>query len=156
MRVDNDTTISHLNDLIETCRDGQNGFQEAADNVKSPELKDLFNRISLERSQFVGELQQQVHGLGGDPENTGSTAAALHRAWIDIKGTLTGRDDESILNECERGEDSAVAAYRDKLNEDLPANIRSVVETQFRSIQKVHDRVKQLRDARSGSATSGR
>lgn len=152
--MDNDKVISILNGLIETCRDGQNGFLEAAENVQSPELKEFFNKVSLERSQCVGELQQQVHALGGDPENTGSTAAALHRTWMDIKGTFTGRDDQTILNECERGEDSAVEAYRDALDEDLPANIRSVVETQFREIQQVHDRVKQMRDARSAGATN--
>jgi uncharacterized protein (TIGR02284 family) len=153
--VDNDKAISTLNNLIETCRDGQNGFKEAAENVENPELKTFFNQVALERAQFVGELQQEVQRLGGDPENTGSTSAAIHRAWIDIKGSLTGRDDQSILNECERGEDSAVEAYTDALkDENLPANLRSVVERQFRSIQQVHNRVKQLRDSRS--ATSGR
>lgn len=152
--MDNDKVISILNHLVETCRDGQNGFLEAAENVQSPELKEYFNKVSLERSQLVGELQQQVHALGGDPENTGSTAAALHRTWMDIKGTLTGRDDQTILDECERGEDSAVEAYRDALNEDLPANIRSVVETQLREVQQVHDRVKQMRDARSTGASN--
>ena len=153
--MDNDNVVSTLNNLIETCRDGQNGFKEAAENVKSPELKTFFNQIVLERSQFVGELQQEVQRLGSDPENTGSTAAAMHRVWMDIKGSLTGRDDQSILNECERGEDSAVEAYRDTLkDENLPTNIRSIVERQFRSIQQVHDRVKQMRDSKS--ATSGR
>jgi uncharacterized protein (TIGR02284 family) len=153
--MDNDKVISTLNTLIETCRDGQNGFKEAAENVESPELKTFFNQVTLERGQFTGELQQEVQRLGGDPENTGSTAAAIHRVWMDIKGSLTGRDDHSILNECERGEDSAVEAYTDALkNENLPSNLRSVVERQFRSIQQVHNRVKQLRDSRS--ATSGR
>src|SRR5438067_50343 len=110
--MDNDKAISTLNDLIETCRDGQNGFKEAA---KSPDLKSFFNQVSLERAQMVGELQQEVRALGGDPENSGSTAGALHRTWIDIKGTLTGKDDHSILSECERGEDSAVKAYENAL-----------------------------------------
>jgi uncharacterized protein (TIGR02284 family) len=153
--VDNDNVISTLNNLIETCRDGQNGFKEASENVESPELKKFFNEIVLERSQFAGELQQEVQRLGGDPENTGSTAGAIHRAWMDIKGSLTGRDDHSILNECESGEDSALNAYRDALkDENLPSNIRSIVERQFNSVQQVHNRVKQLRDSRS--ATSGR
>ena len=152
--MDNDRVISCLNDLIETCRDGQEGFKEAAENSKSPELKEFFNRVSLERSQFVGDLQQQIHLLGGDPDNSGSTAGALHRAWIDIKGSLTGRDDESILNEVERGEDSAVKAYQDALKEGLPANINAIVESQYRQVKQAHDRVKKMRDAKS--ASSGR
>jgi uncharacterized protein (TIGR02284 family) len=154
--VDNDKVISLLNDLIETLRDGQNGFQEAAENVQGPDLKEFFNRASLERSQAVGELQQLVHALGGDPENTGSTAGALHRAWMDIKGSLTGKDDNSILSEAERGEDSAVNAYEEALKADLPANIKMVIERQFGEIKKIHDLVKQMRDARVGSASTSR
>lgn len=152
--MENDRAISTLNDLIETCRDGQNGFKEAADNAKSPELKEFFNRVSLERSQFVGDLQQQIHILGGDPEKAGSAAGALHRAWMNIKGTLTGKDDEAILNEVERGEDSAVKAYEDALKKGLPANLNAIVESQYRSIKQAHDRVKQMRDAKS--ARTGR
>ena len=94
--MDRNQTIDVLNGLIETDRDGQEGFQEAADNVQNADLKTFFADASLERARFVGELQQEVRALGGDPADTCSTAGALHRVWIDIKGTLTGRDDGSI------------------------------------------------------------
>jgi uncharacterized protein (TIGR02284 family) len=153
--MDNDKAVGTLNDLIETLRDGQTGFKEAAENAKNPDLKAFFNQVSLERAQMVGELQQEVRVLGQDPENSGSTAGALHRTWIDIKGSLTGRDDKAILNECERGEDSAVRAFEEALKDPhLPANLRTLVDRQFRQVQQAHDRVKQMRDAQS--ATSGR
>ena len=150
--MDNQKVISTLNDLIETCRDGQNGFQEAAENVKSPDLKNFFNKTVMDRAQFVGELQLEVRTLGGDPEKTGSKTAAIHRAWIDIKGTLTGKDDHSILNECERGEDSAVDAYKNALKLGLPTNILPTIERQFQSIKQVHDRVKQMRDSKAAAS----
>jgi len=150
--MDSKKVISTLNDLIETCRDGQNGFKEAAENVKNPDLKTFLNKTSMERAQFVGELQLEVRSLGGDPEKTGSTAAAIHRAWIDIKGTLTGKDDHSILNECERGEDSAVEVFRDALKLGLPTNILATVERQFQNIKQVHDRVKQMRDSKAAAS----
>jgi uncharacterized protein (TIGR02284 family) len=149
--MDSKKAISTLNDLIETCRDGQNGFKEAAENVKSPDLKTFLNQIATERAQFVNQLQLEVRTLGGDPQKSGSASAAMHRAWIDIKGTLTGKDDHSILSECERGEDSAVEAYKDSLKLDLPPNIRSTVERQFQSIKLVHDRVKQMRDSKAAA-----
>jgi uncharacterized protein (TIGR02284 family) len=152
--MDNDKVISTLNDLIETCRDGLNGFKEAADNVKSLDLKNLFNEIGNERGKCVQELQLEVRRLGGDPEKTGSTAGALHRTWMDIKGTLMGKDDHTILVECERGEDSAVSAYRDALKLGLPTNLNLIVQRQYQTIQQDHDRIKELRDARA--ATSGR
>ena len=149
--MDSKKAISTLNDLIEICRDGQNGFKEAAENVKSPDLKTFLNQIAAERAQFVNQLQLEVRTLGGDPQKSGSTTAAIHRAWIDIKGTLTGKDDHSILSECERGEDSAVEAYKDALKLDPPPNIRSTIERQFQSIKLVHDRVKQMRDSKAAA-----
>ncbi|MBC7930989.1 MAG: PA2169 family four-helix-bundle protein [Rubrivivax sp.] len=140
----NDEVISTLNNLIETCRDGQNGFQTAADGIKNSELKELFFGYSQQRAKFVGELQDEVRHLGGDPENTGSVAATLHRGWINIKSTITGEDEGAVIAECERGEDSAVSNYRDALDTDAPANVRQVIERQFASIKEAHDRIRSL------------
>lgn len=150
----NDKVITALNELIQTCRDGQEGFKEAANNVSNIDLKNFLENESHHRARFVSELQQQVHGLGGEPDSTGSPAGAIHRAWIEVKGTLTGKDDKAILSEVERGEDSAVKAYETELAKALPANCRPVVERQYRAIKATHDQVRQMRDART--ATAGR
>ena len=149
----NDDVISTLNGLIETCKDGQNGFKEAAEGVDRSDLKSLFYEFSQQRSQFAGELQSLVQSLGGDPENSGSIAAALHRGWINIKSAVTGKDEGAILNECERGEDSAKNAYKNALEEALPANIMETVQTQYAGVQAAHDRVKALRDAANNEPT---
>ena len=142
----NDDVVSLLNDLIETCRDGQQGFQEAADGVERSDLRTFFSSCSLERASFAGELQSLVRSLGAEPVEEGSTVGALHRGWIDLKAAITGKDDEAILNECERGEDSAKESYNDALQEQLPANVREVIERQAASIRDKHDRIKALRD----------
>ena len=155
----NDDVISTLNGLIETCKDGQNGFKEAADGVQRSDLKSLFYEFSQQRSHFAGELQTLVQQLGGDPENSGSALAALHRGWINIKSAVTGQDDEAILNECERGEDSAKDTYKSALEAGLPGNILEVVQRQYESILSAHDRVKALRNAaddRSSTASTSR
>jgi uncharacterized protein (TIGR02284 family) len=150
--MDTNKVTSTLNELIETGRDGQNGFKEAAENVKSPDLKTFLSQLATERAQFVSELQLEVRKLGGDPQKSGSTTAAMHRVWMDIKGTLTGKDDHSILSECERGEDSAVDSYKDALKVGLPTNIHQLVERQFQSIKLTHDRVKQMRDSKAAAS----
>src|SRR5947209_11918629 len=133
----NDEVISTLNGLIETCRDGQNGFQTAAEGVKNSELKSLFYSYSQQRAKLVGELQNEVRRLGGDPEKTGSVAASLHRGWMDIKSAVTGKDDNAVIAECERGEDSAVKNYEAAMgDENLPANLREVVQRQFVAIKE--------------------
>jgi uncharacterized protein (TIGR02284 family) len=138
---------SVLNPLVETCKDGQHGFQSAAETVKNPELKSLFAELSAQRKEFVVQLQRVVAGAGEDVEKTGSLAGTLHRGWIDIKAALSSGSEHAVLAECERGEDSAVAEYRKALEHDeLPAVVRSVIEQQSMAVQAAHDRVRDLRD----------
>ena len=152
MAVDNDDIISTLNNLIETCKDGQDGFRSAAGGVRNGELKTLFHTYSQQRAQFAAELQGEVRRLGGDPEKTGSTAAALHRGWINIKSAVTGVDEGAIISECERGEDSAVRNYEEALMQDLPSDVSSIIERHFRQVKEAHDRIRGLERA-SGAAS---
>src|SRR5258708_27670037 len=89
----NNEVISTLNKLIETCKDGQEGFKIAAEGVERSDLKSFFYEYSQQRSQFAGELQTLVQTLGGDPENSGSFSGALHRGWMNIKSAVTGKDE---------------------------------------------------------------
>jgi uncharacterized protein (TIGR02284 family) len=152
MAIDKTDVISTLNNLIETCKDGQNGFQTAADGVKNSELKTLFHTYSQQRAQFAGELQEEVRRLGGDPEKTGSIAATLHRGWIDIKAAVTGEDENAVIAECERGEDSAVKNYQDAINAGLPGDVRSIVERQYTQVKEAHDRIRALERATGAGA----
>jgi len=115
--------------------------------VKNSELKTLFGAYSTQRAQFAGELQNEVLRLGGDPEKSSSTAGALHRGWINLKSALSGEDEGAVISECERGEDSAVRNYEDALEDDLPGDIRAVVERQFADVKAAHDRIRSLERA---------
>src|SRR6478609_10263650 len=95
---------SVLNGLIETLKDGQHGFRTAADDVKNPSLKSLFDELSMERGRFIAELDHLVRSIGEDVEQAGSVAGVMHRAWINLKSALSSGSEHSILSECERGE----------------------------------------------------
>lgn len=140
--------ISTINGLIETLKDGEKGFKEAADAVRDPQLKSLFREYSQQRNRFATELQGQAQSLGEfNPEETSSTAGAMHRAWINLKSAVTSGDDKAILSECERGEDSALHEFQEALSDGLTGTVRETVSRQFTEIKSAHDRVKQLRDA---------
>ena len=139
--------ISTINGLIETLKDGQEGFKEAANAVKDPQLKSLFSDYSQQRSRFATELQNQEKSLGeAQPEETSSATGAMHRAWIDLKAAATSGDDHAILAECERGEDSAVKEYKEAMEDGLPTPVIDVVSRQYSEVKSAHDRIKQLRD----------
>jgi uncharacterized protein (TIGR02284 family) len=145
--------ISTINSLIETLKDGQRGFKEAAEAVKDPQLKTLFSEYSLQRSRFAGELQSQAIQLGeSKPEDSSSAAGAMHRVWMNLKSAVTSGDDHAILAECERGEDSALKEYGDAMEkEELSSPIREIVSRQYSEVKTAHDRIKHLRDATKSS-----
>jgi uncharacterized protein (TIGR02284 family) len=93
------------------------------------------------------ELQAEVRRLGGDPEKAGSFAGAAHRGWINIKSTVTGKDDGAIIAEAERGEDSAKKMYEDALQQPLFTQTLALVREQSMKVHNAHDRVHSLEKA---------
>lgn len=138
--------MSVVNELIETSKDGEKGFTRSAEEVKEPQIKSLF----LKRAQVCGaaarELEDQIRALGGEVDAGGSVSGALHRGWVNIKAAVTGHDTAAILAETERGEDYAKKVYEEALEEELPADLRQLIERQYQGVLANHDEVRDLRD----------
>ena len=141
-----DRTIEILNDVLETCHDGEKGFRAAADAAQSAELKTFLNQSATQRATFASELTKVVTTLGGEPHTTGHVAGALHRGWLNIKTAISKHDDRAILEECEKGEDAAKEAFTKALKEPLPTDLRATIERMAAQVSQTHDRVKELRD----------
>ncbi len=146
-------TINALNDLIETAKDGEYGFRSSAEHLKSAALRQSFMGRADECRQAANELQALVVRLGGTAEDGGSAAGAVHRGWMAVKSTLSSSSDLSILEETERGEDTALESYRHALEGDLTSGARALVEQQLDGVKRNHAQVRLLRDkARAASA----
>ena len=144
--MDTKDLINALNDLIETCKDGEYGFSSSAEHLRNAEVRELFMRRADGCHTAAAELRTQVQALGGDAEDSGTVVGAAHRGWVAVKGKLAGYSDKSILEETERGEDSAMNRYRRVLQMDLPQDVRGIVERQFLGVQRNHEQVRSLRD----------
>lgn len=142
-----DKVVSVVSDLIERCKDGREGFRKAAEDVKDQDLKSLFQEYALQRDKMITELQNELHKLGKTQDESGSISGTVHRAWIDLKSALLTNDRKRILEECERGEDYAVAAYKKATKEDLPQPFSEIVHSQYERVQSAHDHIRDLRDS---------
>jgi uncharacterized protein (TIGR02284 family) len=140
---------STLNQLIQTCKDGELGFQVAAGAVDDLNLQRLLESYSQQRGEFAAELQAEVLRLAEDPARRGHATAALHRGWMDIKSLVAGRDEAAIIAECERGEDLAVKAYQEALASPLPPDLHALIERQSVKVKEAHDQVRSLEQVHS-------
>jgi len=143
-RADRDRAVHVVSKLIATCVDGEQGFVTAAEGIRDPQIKALFQRYARQRHDFRLELERAARRFGKRPDTSGSVAGTLHHAWMDIKSTVSRGDEAAIVSEAERGEDSAVRAYQDALNAGLPTDLRGIVQRQFTEIKAAHDRVRDL------------
>lgn len=143
-------TQALLNELVVTLKDGQEGYADAMTDVEDAQLKETFKKYAAQRAGYVTEIEDQMFQLNLHPDtNEGtSTTSKVHRAWIDLKSALTSKDNKAVLNECERGEDYAIKAYQTALKaQDLPNNLKSVIEKQYQGVQEAHNTIKSLRDS---------
>jgi uncharacterized protein (TIGR02284 family) len=144
--ITSDEVLSILNDLLENSRDGEYGFRACADEVEDTQVKQVFENRAVQCAAAAEELATLIRALGGKADQGGSVSGALHRGWVHVKGTLGADSALSMLEECERGEDSAVARYRKALKNDLPADVLAVVQRQADGAQRNHDQIRDLRD----------
>lgn len=141
-------TVSLMNELIATSRDGEKGFAQAARETDSTDLRVIFLAASQRCAAAARELQNFVVGMGGKAEDGGSVAGALHRGWVNVRTAISKRDDLAVLEECERGEDFAKRRYAEALTRDVPEAVLRVLERQYEGVLQNHDRILALRDER--------
>ncbi len=141
-------TTAILNELIQTLKDGENGYATALTDVEDHDLKDTFKKYAAQRDGFLTALEDQAHKLNIHVEERSSVVGTAHRAWINIKAAVTSKDRHAVLAECERGEDYAVAAFQKAVQaEALPTELKTLVQHQYNDIKAAHDAIRGLRDA---------
>ena len=139
-------TISTLNKLIATTIDSINGYEDAASNIENQRFAQIFRERASERQQIVEELRAEVRRLGGNPEDDGSFLGKTHQRFLDLKAAITGRDEKSIINEVERGEDYLKEKWQAALQSgDLDGETHTLVERLYQQIKAGHDQMSQLK-----------
>jgi uncharacterized protein (TIGR02284 family) len=138
-------TIHHLNGLAETCKDGELGYDTAAENVRNTQLESVFRDYAKERAHFAQTLQAEVERLGGKPAVSGTLGATMFRGWIHLKSALSGGDGGAIIAACESGEEVALGAFEIVMNTDITGPARLLVEKQHRQIKEAHAHMLRLK-----------
>lgn len=141
----NQTVIATLNNLLETTKDGAQGFRTCAEAVSNSRLKTVFEVAAKRCDEAALDLGAKIHSLGGEPAVSGTISGSIHRFWTNIISSITGMDERAVLSECERGEEFAERAYLAALQEHLPADVEAIVRRQYEGVKKNLELVRELR-----------
>jgi uncharacterized protein (TIGR02284 family) len=144
--ADHSETISTLNTLIATTIDSVTGYEDSAQNIDNERFREIFRQRANERQQVVEELRSEVRRLGGNPDDDGSFLGKAHQRFEDLKAAVTGRDEKSIVNEVERGEDYLKEKWQAALQSgNLDGETHDIVERCYQSVKSGHDQMSQLK-----------
>ncbi len=138
-------TITLLNRLIVTTKNGEAALRAAASEVHHAELQESLEEYSRFFADAARELQASVEALGGKPKGSGTFDNTLHRTWLHIKASAYGRDEAVILDSVEADEQEADARYSDALTWSTPPEIHALLERQYECTHQRHDHIRRIR-----------
>nr|WP_237701016.1 PA2169 family four-helix-bundle protein [Lacinutrix sp. 5H-3-7-4] len=125
-----------LNELLVKNYDAEKGYIDAYQNVESNDLKMFFKRRASERSEFAKELRTEILQYGQIPEDSGTFKGTMHRNWMNLKNTFSSNNEEAILEEAIRGEESSLEEYNTMITEkNLPPTIDNLIAKHRDAIQ---------------------
>ncbi|KQR94867.1 hypothetical protein ASG01_03095 [Chryseobacterium sp. Leaf180] len=145
--MENSKTVSVLNDLLNITNDRIEGFNKVEDKVweNHSNLKSDYDQMVTESQKMKSELIDLITSKGGSPDDTTSTAGALHRTWIDVKNSFSGNKEESTLENVVFGENAAIDAYENALESgDLCPESTLVVQNQLHHLKSAASKFEHL------------
>lgn len=145
----NEETVSVLNDLLRITADRIKGFSKVEDKVWDTHsyLKNDYDAMVKESEQTREDLIACITEHEGEYDDLPTVAGTVHRAWIDLKNTISSNHAESTLENVVFGEKAAIAAYQEALQSDkLTPEAILLVQDQHAKLQNSYSKFEKLED----------
>lgn len=149
--IKNEEIVEDLNDLVKINNDRIQGYEKAIEDNKDPQLDDLFRHYVIQSQQFRSQLAEhivRIDGLAVSDATSTDVGSKIHRAWIDIKSAITGKDRDTVLSSVEFGENMAIEAYKSAIEKDhIPAYMKEDLTKQLGELNAAYEKMKALHKA---------
>ena len=144
--MDTKRIVEGLNDLLAKNYDAEKGFKEAAEKTENPVFKSLYRNKSSQRYSFGHEIKEMINEMNGEVDKGTSVAGDAHRAWMNFRNFFSNNNEESLLEEIERGEQAALKDYDQFLNmeENMPHRVKSAISRQRNSVARTLNKMEAL------------
>lgn len=149
--ITNKEIVDDLNELVKINNDRIQGYEKAIEDSEDAQLDDLFRHYVIQSQNFRSQLAEHIVRIDGTAVSDATStdiSSKIHRAWIDIKAAITGKDKETVLSSVEFGESAAVESYKDAIEKDhIPAYIKEDLQKQLTQLEEALTKVQGLKQA---------
>lgn len=149
--IKNEEIVDDLNDLVKINNDRIQGYEKAIEDNEDTQLDDLFRHYVIQSQKFRSQLAEhivRIDGKGVTDATSTDITSKIHRAWIDIKSAITGKDRDTVLSSVEFGENIAVEAYKNAIEKDhIPAYIKEDLAKQLAELNEAYQKMKAMHKA---------
>jgi len=134
-----------LHELLHFVNDRIEGYQRAVAESQDAKLQGYYKQLVSQSQQFANKLNNHLRQQDGSQEDSTTLKGKLYRAWMDTKSAITGSDEKAILGSNIYGEEWALKAYEDALNDHtLTGVLRLEVQRQYALSQKTYKELQKL------------
>ena len=131
-----------LHELLLFVNDRIEGYQRAASESKDTALRGYYQQLAAQSQLFAGKLNTYLRDKDHTTETGTTLKGKLYRAWMETKAALTGYDEKAILGSNVYGEQWAITAYEDALdNKNITGALRKEIQRQYAQSKKTYYRL---------------
>ena len=139
----NDILITDLNKLIRNCKQSQEHYRIAAEEIGSDELSNVFIDYSAQRRDFATTLTNLLADKGEFQSNEISSHSNIdHPDKITLN--LADQNAEVILAQFEQGETELLHIYEHMIDINNDTEILNILREQYQKIIKARDYIQKL------------
>ena len=139
-------TITLLNRLIVTSKNGEEALRAAASEAHHAELRQSLVEYSHFFADAAHEMQEMVQKLGGHPKGIGTFGNTLHRWVLHMRALIAGRNEAMILDTVESDEREADARFEDAVSHwETSPEVHAMLERRRDEARQRHEAIRSIR-----------
>jgi len=129
------TQIDTLNSLLRGEISATETYNQALEKFSGRPEETELRRLRDEHRTAANTLRQHVHHHAGDPD----TGSGMWGAWAKlVEGAAKLFGDSAALKALKEGEEHGINSYRSALDEDMPADCKTLIRTQLLPQSEAH------------------
>ncbi|MEM8756669.1 MAG: PA2169 family four-helix-bundle protein [Planctomycetota bacterium] len=143
----NDSTVNGLQKLCKFCHDSAEGYRTAAGELASSTLVEAFGNIADSRAAMRDELVGMLGMSHEDIPDSGTMLGNVHRWWTEARSAISSTDDQAVVAEAIRGENTIEDEYKDVLKDTAGSPATNVLHSHLGSIKACRETLESIVEA---------